>query len=139
MRNELKMWGESDDIVRLTIRENNVITFDDELSCDQRLNVNDDMIVELKHHDTEGWKLSISNFEDDFNLSEFYRIQIFSSPRGYSPILYMEVNKELIIEGVYGGKKTTLKNILQDIIDDVDSEQVDMIYDRLIKHKLISE
>lgn len=118
---ELIVYGHSDDLLEVEIwehmGESSRSLFQDEMSNNKTLNINGHF--EIKSEWTNhGLLLGIVILNEDIVLKEFYNIYYDFEEAHYTPRLVIDSSIPIVIEGIFGGKETKLRNLLRSEFDD---------------------
>lgn len=139
--NYIKVTAGSDDLVYLTVFENGRTMFDDELgSSNDKFEVNGHFIIYVNHGNTgSGWVIGIEVIEDALNHGQFkdaYSISITMDDNGYTPLLTVKTDENIVIKGHYGDKQSKVREALQKS-NRLDYSDIDEVIKILEKNDLL--
>jgi len=125
---ELVVYGHSDDLLEVEIWEHmgssSRSLFSDEMSNTKKLNINGHFEIVSKWTD-KGLLLGIVILDEDTVLENFYNISYSLETAHYTPRLVVDSSIPIVIEGIYGGAETKLRNLLRTEFDD---EEIDKFF-----------
>jgi hypothetical protein len=143
---ELYLSGRSDDIINISVYDNESMVFDDELYFDK----NDERIFSISNlinvyvafKRTIGWTIGISIVDEYYNPIELglYKFEyVMSSSKradaaSYTPTLYLKSEIPIFIAGVFGDKESELREKFTDIVEE---DKIDAVITILKNEKLI--
>jgi hypothetical protein len=125
------MYGCSDDIVYIEVFEDGKKVFDDE-AHPWKFDINGLMHVEWNHHDKYGWQFTLGGI-DEGRTEEYSKYEIkvvVDTVSNHSPCLQIVYNGPIVIEGIYGGKKKQIMDLLKQYVDD-SWQNTEELYDKL--------